>query len=91
MSLQDVSNLKLATNTLEAFLRRGVTSGDDSKVAADMPAVIESFADESVHSIEDAVSIAPLALHVEEIMCGHSHTSCFHSATCVLSSPWIAS
>ena len=58
MSLKDASNPKLATSTLEVLLRCGAsTTRDASEITADTPAVVESFAEESVTTIDDAVSL----------------------------------
>lgn len=58
MSLKDATNPNLATSTLEALLRCGAsTTRDASEVNAELPAIVESFAEESVATIDDACNL----------------------------------
>jgi hypothetical protein len=57
MSLLDTKNHELAPRTLESLLRAGITLQDAPIIAIDEPPrFIESFAEESVTTIDDAVS-----------------------------------
>jgi hypothetical protein len=57
MSLQDTNNPKLAPRTLEALLRARVSPQDTPEFVMGEPLhAIESFAEESVATIDDAVS-----------------------------------
>jgi hypothetical protein len=57
MSLLDTNNHKLAPRALEALLRAGISLHEAPTITIDEPPrFIESFAEESVTTIEDAVS-----------------------------------
>lgn len=57
MSLSDTSNHKLAPRTLEALLRAGISlHGMPGVITDEAPHFVEAFADESVTTIDDAVS-----------------------------------